>query len=74
MRQQHSDQSVWGALGAVGFRVIMSMVFFLVVTPIGLALRMVGWDPMRRAFRRPTTTWAPYPTDHRGMTHYERGY
>jgi hypothetical protein len=38
-------------LGAVMSRVILTVIFFLVVTPIGLVRRLLGKDPLRlRAF------------------------
>lgn len=44
--------SVWMALAVVlGFimtRVILTIVFYLVVTPIGLIMRAVGRDPLDR--------------------------
>ena len=47
---------VWNALGCcIGFIVsntAVSAVYFLVVTPIGLALRMTGRDPLQRRFER----------------------
>jgi hypothetical protein len=51
---------VWMALGCcVGFvvsNVVLAAIYFLVVTPIGLALRISGRDPLRRAFepKRPS--------------------
>ena len=45
---------VWTALGnALGWvntRIVLGLIFFGVVTPTGLALRIAGRDPMRRAF------------------------
>lgn len=35
-------------LGFVMTRVLLTLVFFLVVTPIGLLMRLIGHDPMRR--------------------------
>jgi hypothetical protein len=47
---------VWNALGCcIGFvvsNVAVTAVYLLVVTPIGLALRMLGRDPLRRRFER----------------------
>ena len=47
---------VWNGLAcSIGFVVsntAVSAVYFLVVTPIGLALRMVGRDPLQRRFER----------------------
>ena len=35
-------------LGTIMTRVLLTLVFVLVVTPIGLILRLVGKDPMHR--------------------------
>lgn len=47
---------VWMALGCgiglVVSNVVLAAIYFLVVTPIGLALRLAGRDPLRRAFER----------------------
>ena len=47
---------VWNGLGCcIGFVVsntAVAAVYFLVVTPIGLALRILGRDPLRRRFGR----------------------
>ncbi len=58
---------VWMAVGfPIGFVVshlLMAGVFYLVVTPIGLIMRLVGRDPMQRAFDRDAKTyWQPRPT------------
>ena len=40
---------------------ILGLVFYLVFTPIGLALRMSGTDPMSRGFDRSASTyWLPH--------------
>ena len=47
----------------VGFVVswsLLAAVFYLVLTPIGLVMRLFGYDPMDRRFdRRATSYWAP---------------
>ncbi|HYE57215.1 MAG TPA: SxtJ family membrane protein [Rhodothermales bacterium] len=50
------------ALGFVMTRVLLTVVFFGVVTPIGLLRRALGHDPMRRK-RDPaaSTYWLPRP-------------
>ena len=47
---------------AVSFTV-MALVYFAVITPVGLALRLAGRDPMQRAFEpaRPSY-WVEHPT------------
>lgn len=37
-------------IGAVVSRIILGIVFFCVVTPLGLLMRATGKDPMRRQF------------------------
>jgi hypothetical protein len=37
-------------LGWINSRILLSLVFYLVVTPIGVAIRLFGRDPMRRGF------------------------
>jgi ABC-type uncharacterized transport system permease subunit len=37
-------------LGAVMSAVILTLLFYLVITPLGLVMRLVGEDPMRRRF------------------------
>ena len=47
---------VWMAVGCciglVVSNVVLAAIYFLVVTPIGLALRIAGRDPLRRAIER----------------------
>lgn len=38
------------ALGWINTRLVLGLIFFGVVTPTGLVLRLIGRDPMRRAF------------------------
>jgi hypothetical protein len=45
------------ALGWVNTRIVLGLIFFGVVTPTGLALKLTGRDPMRRAFDPEATTY-----------------
>ena len=51
----------WNGLGCcIGFvvgNVAVTSVYFLVVTPIGLVLRMLGRDPLRRRFERGSASY-----------------
>jgi hypothetical protein len=39
---------------------VLGLVYLLVITPIGWAIRLLGRDPMQRAFERQRTTyWTP---------------
>ena len=63
------------ALGWVNARVLLSILFVVVVTPLGLAKRCFGWDPLaRRGFRSGRSGWVPYPERQRDPKHYERMY
>ncbi len=52
---------VWMALGCciglVVSNVVLAAIYFFIVTPIGLALRVAGRDPLRRAFGRERRTY-----------------
>jgi hypothetical protein len=63
---------VWMLLGEVlawiNTRIILGVVFYGVVTPIGLAMRLMGRDPMRRQFERAGESYrvrcVPRPATH----------
>ena len=63
------------ALGWVNTRLMLAAVFFVVLTPTGIILRLLRWDPLMLK-RRPgqTSAWVPYPESHRDPKHYERMY
>jgi hypothetical protein len=56
------------ALGWINSRILLSLVFYLVVTPIGFAIRLFGRDPMRRGFDREAPSYRiprePRPGEH----------
>ena len=59
-------------LSFVTTRIILGIVFFLVITPIGIIKRLSGWDPLdRRSGRRPSY-WKPYSERQRDPRHYEK--
>lgn len=61
------------ALGWVNARVILSVAFFLVLTPIGLTWRLIGRDPLSR--RRPSWPgWSSYPARYQDRNHFTRMY
>jgi saxitoxin biosynthesis operon SxtJ-like protein len=58
LRQPYRDWMALGhALGFVNSRILLSLVFYLVVTPMGFAMRLFGRDPMRRRFDSAATTY-----------------
>jgi hypothetical protein len=68
---------VWMALGTalgwVNTRLVLGLIFFGVVTPTGLVLRLVGRDPMRRAFDSHAATYR-VPRKTRPGTHMMRQF
>jgi hypothetical protein len=46
-----------GALGWVNTRIILGLIFFGMITPMGLVRRTVGGDPMQRAFDAGATSY-----------------
>ena len=55
-------------LGWINTRILLSIVFYALVTPIGLVSRLMGKDTMRRAFDETSTTYrvvrSPRPPSH----------
>ena len=62
------------ALSFVMTRLILGVVFFLVVTPIGIIKRLFGWDPLSRRSGRSASYWTPYSERQRDPRHYEKMY
>jgi hypothetical protein len=55
-------------------KVILAMVFFLIVTPIGVVKRLTGWDPLYRRAGSSPSYWRPYSERQRNPLHYEKMY
>jgi hypothetical protein len=68
---------VWWAVAAVigwiNARVLLSLVFFLVLTPLGVIRGLSGRDPMSRG-RTSFKGWTAYPDRYRSNKHFERMY
>lgn len=60
------------ALSFVMTRVILAIVFFLIVTPIGVVKRIFGWDPLDRRSAKRGTYWRPYSERQHDLRHYEK--
>lgn len=61
------------ALGYVNARIILTVVFLVVLTPVGLLQRLAGRDPLARS-RRHWPGWVPHPSRYRSGDHYTRMY
>jgi len=66
---------VWlgGALGWLNTRLILSLLYFIVILPTGLVMRLVGRDPMRRRLD-PTADSYRVLAKPRERNHLERPY
>lgn len=62
-------------LGWVMTRVVLSLTFYLMITPIGLLMRLFGHDPLHRRFPggRPTY-WRPWEEPQGGNDRYYRPF
>ena len=61
------------ALGHVNARVLLTVLFSLVLTPLGLFWRVTGKDPLSRRRDR-WVGWSAYPARYRDRQHYTRMY
>jgi hypothetical protein len=61
------------ALGYVNARIILTLAFVLVLTPMGLIWRLIGRDPLGRARQR-WPGWVPHHARYRSADHYTRMY
>ena len=59
-------------LSFVTTRIILAVVFFFIVTPIGIVKRLSGWDPLSRRGPRSASYWRPYSERQRDPRHYEK--
>jgi len=60
-------------LGHINARIILTVIFTLVFSPLGLLWRLVGNDPLARK-RRNWPGWSPYPERYRKSDHFTRMY
>jgi hypothetical protein len=61
-------------LSFVTTRIILAVVFFFIVTPIGVGKRLFGWDPLSRRSAGSGSYWKPYSERQRNPRHYEKMY
>jgi hypothetical protein len=62
------------ALGYVNSRVLLSLMYYLVVTPFGVVLRLAGHDPLHRRGRRRESYWVPRETPRQPRSGFERPF
>jgi hypothetical protein len=61
------------ALGYVNARIILTIAFAIVLTPVGMAWRMLGKDPLARK-RNNWPGWSPSPSRFSDPEHFKRMY
>ena len=59
------------ALGYVNARIILTVLFAVILAPLGLMWRLTGHDPLGRR-REKWGGWTPYPARYRDRRHYAR--
>jgi hypothetical protein len=59
-------------LSFVTTRIILAFVFFVVITPIGLVKRALGWDPLHRRASGGDSYWHAYSERQLNPRHYEK--
>ncbi len=69
LKQVHGRwMKVGHVLGAINTKIILGIIYYLLITPMGLVMRLMGKDPMHRALTQGTDTYrvvrAPRPRDH----------
>jgi len=60
-------------LGYVNARIILTVAFLLILTPMGLIWRLIGRDPLARRRQR-WPGWIPHPARYQSGDHYKRMY
>jgi hypothetical protein len=60
-------------LGYVNSRIILTVAFAVILTPLGLIWRLTGRDPLT-VRRRNWPGWSPYPARYRNADHFTRMY
>ena len=54
--------------------IVLGVVYFLVLMPIGVFKRLSGWDPLRRRAASAASYWVPYNERQLDPRHFEKMY
>ena len=64
----HGWTKVGHVLGSINARIILGIIYYLLITPMGLVMRLMGKDSMHRSFAQHTDTYrvlrTPRPRQH----------
>ena len=61
-----------GILGYINSRIILSLLYYAVFTPVGFVRRLLGRDPMRRRGPAEPSYWIQRETTRQSKTQFER--
>jgi hypothetical protein len=69
LKQVHGGwMKIGHVLGVINTRIILGVIYYLLITPMGLVMRLMGKDPMRRTLTQETGTYrivrTPRPRQH----------
>jgi len=64
----HAWMKIGHVLGSINTRIILGIIYYILITPMGLVMRLMGKDSMHRAFVQDADTYrvvrAPRPPQH----------
>ena len=60
-----------GVLAWINARVLLTLLFFVALVPLGIFRRLAGWDPLGRRRER-WLGWAPHSSRYADPKHYSR--
>jgi multisubunit Na+/H+ antiporter MnhG subunit len=63
-----------GALGYVNSRILLTIVYFLVITPFGWIRKLMGSDPLLRRQTREDGYWHRRPIQRQAKEQFERAF
>jgi hypothetical protein len=53
----HGWMKIGHVLGAINTRILLGIIYYLLITPMGLVMRLMGKDSMHRTLAKETTTY-----------------
>ncbi len=59
-------------MGFINTRILLGLVFYLILTPLGVLMRLFGWDPMQRRLGQNTSYRVP--SRDKDQRHFERPF
>jgi hypothetical protein len=62
------------ALGYVNSRILLSLIYYLIIAPTALVLRLIGRDPLDRRGARRSSYWVARPRVEPSRERFERAY